>query len=156
MARDASLLGLGVTSRTMGQRTDLLLVDDLNDDTSSTSTRRRQQAGRGFYEKFLSRLSGSSRVAMVATRWHDEDVPGILLSDATQRKHYTFAIIRCITRGPLKAGALVIEAILPGEHKELRFAQRYGFGWMPRKEQFLADLRAQLPADDAEDDEHAA
>jgi len=148
--RDASVEGYGSTSKTTGMRCDVLALDDLDDDDSKNSTRRREKTGRGFYEKFLSRLDSASRVVSIQTRWHTSDIVGILLSEETQRSMYVFTWIRAIIAGDLRGRCMVFECILPGEHTHLRHAFKVGMGWAPKKSDILRTVRSTLPAETQE------
>src|SRR5262249_7175546 len=138
--RDASLEGYGATSKTQGARADLIALDDLDDDDTAHSARRRERTGRAFAEKFLSRSERASRVIGICCRWHADDIVGVLLSEESQRKLYSFVWIRSIIAGDLKARAMQFECLLPGDHKHLLYAFKYGLGWAPRKAEFLARL----------------
>lgn len=146
-ARDASLQGFGTESKAMGTRADLLALDDLNDESAVRSERRRQQTGALFYSKFLSRLDGNSRLVKIASRWHDDDVVGVLLRESVQRQLYCFLTIRCILAGPLKGQCLTTDVLLPGTYPALKYVFSRGLGWAPPKAAFLADLRARIEAE---------
>jgi hypothetical protein len=139
--RDASLQGYGATSKTMGMRADVIGLDDLDDDDTAHSARRRDKTGRGFYEKFLSRGERSTRLVSICTRWHDADIVGVLLGEESQRQLYSFLWIRSIIAGDLRGRAMICETLMPGDHQHLRFAFVHGFGWAPVKRDFLRRLR---------------
>jgi hypothetical protein len=154
--RDASLEGYGATSATVGGRTDLLALDDLNDEQTARSTRRREATGAGFYSKFISRLDGASRLVMICTKHHEQDIHGVLLREETQRAHIGFLWIRAIIAGDLRGRCLLFETVLPGDHGFLRHAFKHGLGWAPIKRDILATIRRSLPATDEATDAGAA
>jgi hypothetical protein len=139
--RDASLQGYGATSKTMGMRADVIGLDDLDDDDTAHSARRREKTGRGFYEKFLSRGERSTRLVSICARWHDSDIVGVLLAEETQRQLYSFLWVRSIIAGDLRGRAMLCETLMPGNHKHLRFAFVHGLGWAPVKRDLLRRLR---------------
>jgi len=95
-AKDASLHALGAMSSGIGGRGNINLFDDLNDAKNTlVEPRRRMQVAQNYRSVFMSRLDRvSGHAGMIATRWHEEDVPGMILADPEMRANYGFLVQR--------------------------------------------------------------
>ncbi|HKC47651.1 MAG TPA: hypothetical protein VKB63_08640, partial [Gemmatimonadales bacterium] len=92
-SKDASIQALGATSSAQGSRTDLLVIDDINDLRNTIIyPRLRKQVIRNF-SFLLSRVEPEvGRTVVIMTRWHVEDIFGWVTSDAIMCQQYGFLI----------------------------------------------------------------
>lgn len=95
MPKDPTLEAKGISSTSMGSRSDLIIFDDVNDRKNTIEQPKvRERVWGNFRSVYMSRLEPNARVVTVATRWHEDDVIGSLLKDAKMRAKWGFLVQR--------------------------------------------------------------
>lgn len=93
-AKDQTLSAKGVTASGIGGRADMLLVDDIFDfRTAIAQPATREQICTTYNIVWLTRLDPRKGMAVViCTRWHEQDLAGVILSDEKMRDQYGILI----------------------------------------------------------------
>ncbi len=73
-AKDASVHGYGIGTGVVGARVDLLVCDDVVDNSNSMSPTPREQLANRFFREFNSRLTERGRLVVIGTPWHKDDL----------------------------------------------------------------------------------
>jgi len=119
-SKDASLSTCGATSSGIGKRSDVLIMDDVNDAKNTLhQPKMREVIWRNFTGVFLSRLEPGGRVLLIATRWHEMDLIGKILEDDSMRSQYAFLIQRISE----DFRSIDCETIIPSKIPEGQFVQ---------------------------------
>lgn len=94
-SKDPSLSACGATSSAIGKRLDMLILDDINDAKNTLhQPKMREVIWRNYTGVYLSRLEPGGKVVVVATKWHEEDLVGMIMNNPEMRTKYAFLIQR--------------------------------------------------------------
>jgi hypothetical protein len=93
-AKDASVEAIGATASKIGSRSDFNVYDDLNDMKNTIlQPKLRKQVWKNYTGVFHNRLEPKARRGVgVMTRWHVEDVYGMITADPRMARQYGFLI----------------------------------------------------------------
>ena len=95
MAKDASLEAAGATSNITGSRSDLTILDDVNNFKNTIAQpRTRKTVSHNLKAGVISRLEPRCKALFIATRWHENDLVGEILGDRDMRQQWGFLIQR--------------------------------------------------------------
>lgn len=94
-ARDSSLDAKAITSHITGGRADVIIYDDINDEKNTIiNPKDRDKVWLRYRTAFMKSLVPDGRVVFIGTRWHDEDVFGLIIKDAAMRRRYGILVQR--------------------------------------------------------------
>ncbi len=113
----------GVGGSIMGRGADLLIVDDFykNSDEAQSDTRRRA-VHQWFLSTSSTRLSPAGVVVVIATRWHQEDLIGQLLHDASKGGE-DYRVVRL-------PGIAQEQDLLGRDHGTALWPERFSRNWL--------------------------
>lgn len=92
---DPTYQAVGVLSTGVGGRSDINIYDDVNDYRNTIQNpSMRKTVPDAVLNTWQSRLTGSGRAVMIATRWHEEDTVGVIKKDVELRQRWLWIEIR--------------------------------------------------------------
>jgi hypothetical protein len=136
-AADATLVASGLATALTGVRADVLVLDDIETETSSYSDADRQRVRFGYRSRLRHRIArGWGRALIVCTRQHPDDTVGQILRDPVLRSSHAIMIASVPTRGGQRASRVDVRVVLPPPHAGLV----HHFGWATARPELVPDL----------------